>query len=426
MQGYRAFGVSEEALRLADQLEMDLQKRFKEIERVRDHCQLKVLKAFQNQRVSETDFGISRGYGYDDAGRDKLERVYAEVFGTESALVRISLLSGTMAISTVLFGLLRPGDELLAVSGKPYDTLDAVIGLGERKDEGSLRSFGVTYREVALLEDGRPDLLGIRAAISERTKVVHIQRSRGYAMRRALSIQEIQDICETVHELRKDLIVFVDNCYGEFVEEKEPGEVGADIIAGSLIKNPGGGLAPSGGYICGRQDLVHQCACRYSAPGLGAEVGASLGYNRLLYQGLYLAPHVVAESLRGAVFASAYLQHLGYQSDPGPWDHRSDIVQLCEFKEPKSMCAFIEAIQAAAPVDSFVRPTPAPMPGYEDPVIMAAGAFVQGASIELSADGPLRPPYTVFMQGGLVYANIKLAVLMADQRIRAEQNEALT
>lgn len=427
---YTKFGISPSMLEKAEQAERELQLRFSEIDALREQNQLKVLSAFREERVAETDFGISRGYGYNDAGRDKLERVFARTFGAEAALVRNSLHTGTTAISTVLFALLRPGDELLAVSGRPYDTLASVIGFEEELREmtqkcalgsGSLRDFGISYKEVPLLADGSPDLAGMAAAVSPRTRLVHIQRSRGYSRRPALTIEQIRKMTETIKSVRSDLIVFVDNCYGEFTEEEEPTEAGVDIMAGSLIKNPGGGLAPCGGYIAGKKDLVRLCAYRHTAPGIGAEVGASLGYNRLFYQGFYLAPQVVAENLKGLAFASLFLEKLGVRSFPNVREKRSDIVQVLEFEKKEQMLAFVEAIQEAAPVDAFVRPTPAPMPGYDCDVIMAAGAFVQGASIELSADGPLREPYTVYMQGGLVYANIKLAILLASERMKAER-----
>ncbi|MDO5732948.1 MAG: methionine gamma-lyase family protein [Eubacteriales bacterium] len=423
------YGISDESLKLAKELECELEPVFRAIDERRDYNQLRVLSAFQKVRVSEGDFATSRGYGYNDAGRDKLEEIYAEVFGSEAALVRISVMSGTCAITTALMALLRPGDELLAISGRPYDTLASVIGFDEplrdatkqtELGSGSLRDFSIAYREVALTESGKADLDAIRGAISERTRVVHIQRSRGYDQRPALSIDEIQEMIELVKSIREDVIVFVDNCYGEFVETREPCHVGADLVAGSLIKNPGGGLVPCGAYIAGRRDLVELCANRYSAPGLGAELGANLGYNRLMYQGFYLAPHVVAETLKGMVFAAAYLERRKFKTMPASSDWRSDIVQTIEFKKREEMIAFVEAIQAAAPVDAFARPIPSPMPGYDSEVIMAAGAFVQGASIELSADGPLREPYTVYMQGGLVYANIKLAILMADRAFLPE------
>ena len=421
------FNIPSELIEKSELVETELCEKFGEIDSIRQFNQLKVLSAFQAEGVSESDLGISRGYGYNDFGRDKLERVYARVFGAEKALVRISMLSGTTAINTVLFGLLRPGDELLAISGKPYDTLDSVIGFNEKErninefsslQHGSLRDFCIDYDQVDLLDNSEPDFELVKKKIKSNTRMVHIQRSRGYSSRKTLSIATIKKMIDTVKKINNKIIVFVDNCYGEFTEILEPCEVGADIIAGSLIKNPGGGLAPSGAYIAGKSNLVDLCAERYSAPGLGAEVGASLGFNQVLYQGFFLAPNVVGENLKGLCFCSRMLEEFGYKTSPSYSELRSDIVQLIQFDNKEDMIFFVEAIQAAAPIDSFVKPIPAYMPGYTSDVIMAAGAFVQGASIELSADGPVIPPYIVYMQGGLVYANIKVAVLLALKKMK--------
>ncbi len=421
------FNIPSDLIEKSELVETELCEKFGEIDSIRQFNQLKVLSAFQAEGVSESDLGISRGYGYNDFGRDKLERVYARVFGAEKALVRISMLSGTTAINTVLFGLLRPGDELLAISGKPYDTLDSVIGFNEKErninefsalQHGSLRDFCIDYDQVDLLDNSEPDFELIKKKIKSNTRMVHIQRSRGYSSRKTLSIATIKKMIDTVKKINNKIIVFVDNCYGEFTEILEPCEVGADIIAGSLIKNPGGGLAPSGAYIAGKSNLVDLCAERYSAPGLGAEVGASLGFNQVLYQGFFLAPNVVGENLKGLCFCSRMLEEFGYKTSPSYSELRSDIVQLIQFDNKEDMIFFVEAIQAAAPIDSFVKPIPAYMPGYTSDVIMAAGAFVQGASIELSADGPVIPPYIVYMQGGLVYANIKVAVLLALKKMK--------
>lgn len=423
-EALKNFNIPEDLINKSITVEKDLATEFERIENIRQYNQLKVLKAFQDEAVSEIDLGISRGYGYNDMGRDKLERIFARVFSAEASLVRISMLSGTTAISTVLFGLLRPGDELLAISGKPYDTLDTVIGInmsGDNKqilNNGSLRDFNISYNQVDLLSNSEPDLEQIKKSISSKTKMVHIQRSRGYSQREALSIATIEKMILTVKSIRDDIIVFVDNCYGEFTEIYEPTDVGADIIAGSLIKNPGGGLAPAGGYIVGKEKYVDLCAQRYSAPGLGSEVGASLGYNRLLYQGFYMSPNVVADNLKGLCFASKMLEEYGFETSPSFDANRSDIVQIIKFSNKEDMISFVEAIQEAAPIDSFVKPIPAYMPGYTSDVIMAAGAFVQGSSIELSADGPVVEPYLVYMQGGLVYPNIKLATLLTLKKMR--------
>lgn len=389
---------------------------FAEIDRTTEHNQQKVLSAFIEKRVSESHFAATTGYGYGDRGREVMEQVFAQVMGAEDALVRHSILCGTHAITLALFGVLRPGDLLLAATGTPYDTLLGVIGT-QKASSGSLAEYGVGYREVALGADGFPDLAAIRCALEEEplTKMVHIQRSRGYNLRPSLSVAKIGEIVKVVREIRPDAVVFVDNCYGEFVEANEPTAVGVDLMAGSLIKNPGGGIAENGGYICGRHDLVEQCSYRLSTPGLGREVGASLGHNRTLFMGLFNAPHVVGEALKTAVFAAAMTEELGYHCTPS-WDEpRADIIQAIQLKNSEALIAFCQGIQSGAPVDAFVVPEPWDMPGYDNQVIMAAGAFTMGSSIELSADAPLREPFAVYMQGGLNFHSGKIGVLLAIQ-----------
>ncbi|WP_050181684.1 aminotransferase class I/II-fold pyridoxal phosphate-dependent enzyme [Domibacillus robiginosus] len=374
--------------------------------------QFRVLKSFQSNQVSDFHFNPSTGYGYDDAGRDTLERVYADVFGGESALVRPQIISGTHAITISLFGILRPGDELLYITGKPYDTLDEIIGINEPSN-GSLREFGISYEHINLTESGRPDFDRIRESINDRTKMIAIQRSKGYALRPSFTIEDIREMISFVKNIKPEAVVFVDNCYGEFVEREEPLHAGADLMAGSLIKNPGGGLAKTGGYIVGKKEYVESCSYRMTSPGIGAEAGASLYSLPEMYQGLFLAPHVVAESLKGAVFTAAILEGFGMNTTPAWNEPRTDLIQAVEFGDRDKMVAFCQAIQFASPVNSHVTPQPAYMPGYEDDVIMAAGTFVQGASIELTADGPLRPPYAAYVQGGLTYAHVKIAVASA-------------
>ncbi|MBP5167773.1 MAG: methionine gamma-lyase family protein [Oscillospiraceae bacterium] len=373
----------------------------------------RVMDAFQEYRVSEACFAGTTGYGYDDLGRETLEKIYARVFGTEAALVRPHFVNGTHAITAALFALCRPGEAILAATGKPYDTLHHAIGItGE--EFGSLQFYGIGYRQVDLLPDGQPDLPGIRKALEDPTvKAVTLQRSIGYSTRKALSIEQIQAICMAVKEKRKDVSIFVDNCYGEFTDILEPTHVGADLIAGSLIKNPGGGLAPTGGYIAGKAELVERAASRMTLPGIGGECGSMLGISRLLFQGFFMAPHVVMQAMKTAVFAAAMMYLLGYDSHPRYDEKRSDIIQRISLGSPEKMEAFCRGIQAGAPVDSFVSPVPAPMPGYDCDVIMAAGAFIQGSSIELSCDGPVRDPYCVYLQGGLTYESGKLGVMKA-------------
>ncbi len=384
----------------------------RDIQRRVDRLQWRVLDAFRRHGVSDFHLHSSTGYGYGDSGREVFERVFADLFGAESALVRPNIISGTHAIAACLYGVLRPGDELVYLTGRPYDTLHKVIGKG-RDGSGSLADLGIGYREIPLLPDGEVDWEAFRAALTPRTKMVGIQRSRGYADRPSFSVSKIREMIEKVREIRPDSVIFVDNCYGEFVEEEEPTHAGADLIAGSLIKNPGGGLAKSGGYIAGKAKWVERAAGRLAAPGIGIEGGATYGYLRDYWQGLFLAPHVVGEAQKGMVFAAALLEELGFDTSPSWNDPRTDIIQQVVLKSPDLLVAFCRGIQSGSPVDAHIVPEPAPMPGYEDPVIMAAGTFVQGASIELSADGPLRPPYIVYMQGGLTFSHVKAAVLLA-------------
>ncbi len=388
---------------------------FDRIDEITEYNQQKVLSAFIRHRVSESHFTATTGYGYGDRGRDTLEEVFADVMGAEDALVRHSILCGTHAITLALFGILRPGDVLLAATGKPYDTLLGVIG-ADKPSDGSLAEYGIGYKEVPL-KDGHPNLEGIAAALRENpaVRMIHIQRSRGYDLRPSLSVETIGEIVRTVRAIRSDVVVFVDNCYGEFVETIEPTAVGVDLMAGSLIKNPGGGVAENGGYICGRRDLVEQCSYRMSTPGLGREVGASLGHNRSLFMGLFHAPHVVGEALKTAVFAAALFEKLGFCCLPASNEARADIIQAICLKNSESLIAFCRGIQSGAPVDAFLTPEPWDMPGYDNQVIMAAGAFTLGSSIELSADAPLRDPFAVYMQGGLNFHSGKIGVLLAAQ-----------
>lgn len=412
---YRALGISPEVLRFGTEIESHLKERFEAIDANAEYNQMKVIKAMQDARVSDIHFAATTGYGYNDLGRDVLEEVYAKAFHGESALVRPQLISGTHALHVALSGNLRPGDELLSPVGKPYDTLEEVIGI--RESVGSLKEYGVRYRQVDLLEDGSFDFDGIAAAINEKTKLVTIQRSKGYATRPTLSVEKIGQLITFVKKIKPDVICMVDNCYGEFVERMEPTDVGADMIVGSLIKNPGGGLAPIGGYIVGRQDCIDRASYRLSAPGLGKEVGASLGINQSFFQGLFLSPTVVAGALKGAIFAANVYEKLGFAVVPNSVESRHDIIQAVTFGTPEGVIAFCQGIQAAAPVDSFVTPEPWDMPGYDAPVIMAAGAFVQGSSIELSADGPIKPPYAVYFQGGLTWYHAKLGILKSMQAL---------
>lgn len=412
---YECMGISREVYAYGQQIEKELKDRFAAIDENAEYNQLKVLRAMQECRVSDIHFAGTSGYGYNDLGRDTLEEVYAKTFHAEAALVRPQITCGTHALAVALAANLRPGDELLAISGKPYDTLEEVIGI--RPSRGSLAEYGVTYRQVDLLPDDRFDLEGIRKALNARTKMVHIQRSKGYQTRRTLSVADIKEAVAYVKSLAPHVICMVDNCYGEFVERTEPADAGADLCVGSLIKNPGGGLAPTGGYIVGKETLVENCACRLTSPGLGKEVGASMGLMQPFYQGFFLAPTVTAGALKGAVFAANVYERLGFDVLPDGQESRHDIIQAVTFGTPEGVIEFCKGIQAAAPVDSFVEPEPWDMPGYDSPVIMAAGAFVQGSSIELSADGPMKPPYAVYFQGGLTWEHAKFGILMSLQRL---------
>ncbi len=410
---YRQLGISGEVWEYGQKTEECLEVRFREFDKTAEYNQLKVLRAMQENRVNEGCFNYASGYGYNDQGRDTLEEVYASVFHTEAALVRPQITCGTHALALALSANLRPGDELLSPAGKPYDTLEEVIGI--RPSKGSLAEYGVSYRQVDLLDDGYFDYPAIEAALTEKTKLVTIQRSKGYQTRPSYSVEKIGELIAFIKERRPDIICMVDNCYGEFVERIEPSDVGADLVVGSLIKNPGGGLAPIGGYIAGREALIENCAYRLTSPGLGREVGASLGVMQSFYQGFFLAPSVVCGALKGAVFAANIYEKLGYPVVPGGSESRHDIIQAVTLGSAEGVIAFCRGIQAAAPVDSYVSPEPWAMPGYDSDVIMAAGAFVQGSSIELSADGPIKPPYAVYFQGGLTWTHAKLGILKSLQ-----------
>lgn len=412
---YGMLGISSEVEAFGNEILKDLKERFEQIDAVAEYNQAKVLKAMQAERVDATCFAGSTGYGYNDDGRDKLENVYARCFNTEAALVRPQITCGTHALAIALSANLLPGDELLSPVGKPYDTLEKVIGTVY--SPCSLKEYGVSYKQVELLEDGTFDYENIKKAINEKTKLVTIQRSKGYAMRPTFSVKQIGDLIAFIKEIKPDVICMVDNCYGEFVDIIEPSNVGADMIVGSLIKNPGGGLAPIGGYICGKQACIDRCAYRLSAPGLGQEVGASLDVNRALYQGFFLAPTVTSGALKGAVFAANIYEKLGFRVIPNSTEPRNDIIQAVELGSADAMKAFCQGIQAAAPVDSYLTPVPYAMPGYTCDVIMAAGAFIQGSSIELSADGPIREPYSVYFQGGLTWFHAKTGILMSLQKL---------
>ena len=405
--------IRPEVLELAERAQEKLSARFREIDRTAEENTRKVMLAFQNARVSDACFAGTTGYGYDDLGRETLDRIYAEIFHTEAALVRVQFVNGTHALTAAMFALAGPGQKILSVTGTPYDTLRTAIGISGDA-YGSLKFYGVEYGQVDLTPAGEPDLAAIAEALrDEKVTAVMLQRSRGYEERGALSVAQIGKVVETVKALRPEVAVMVDNCYGEFTDVLEPTDVGADLIAGSLIKNPGGGLAPTGGYIAGKKELVERAAMRLTTPGIGGECGSTLGSNRLLFQGLFLAPHVVAQALKTACFCAAMMEQIGLESSPSALEPRSDIIQMVKLGSPENMKRFCLGIQAGAPVDSFVTPEPWPMPGYDCPVIMAAGAFIQGSSIELSADGPIREPYTVYMQGGLTYESGKLGIMMA-------------
>ena len=412
---YHHMGISREVFTQCQEAEDTLTERFAEIDRIAEYNQAKVLYAMQKNQLSEAHLYPSTGYGYNDIGRDTLEKIYADIFHTEDALVRSQITCGTHALHIALAGNLRPGDEILSPVGKPYDTLDEIIGI--RPSTGSLAEYGITYRQVDLLENGDFDWDGIRNAINEHTHLIEIQRSKGYAMRKTLSVERIGELIHYIKSIKPDVICMVDNCYGEFVETIEPTQVGADICVGSLIKNPGGGLAPLGGYILGRKDLVELAAYRLTAPGLGKEVGASLQVNSAFYQGLFLAPTVVASALKSAIFAANLYEKLGFTASPNGKEDRHDIIQAIAFGSPERIIAFCQGIQQAAPVDAYVLPEPYAMPGYHSDVIMAAGAFVQGSSIELSADAPIEPPYSVYFQGGITWPHGKMGILKTLQNM---------
>lgn len=411
------FGIKPEVLELIDKAEAKLKDKFDTLEDICAINQLKVLNAFQENNISDTHFSWNTGYGYDDAGRNAVENVYASIFNTESALVRPNIVNGTHALSTTLFGLLKPGEELIYVTGRPYDTLQTVIGINEHEYMGTLTDYSIQYSEVALNGDLDVDLEAIKAALHDNTRVIAMQRSTGYDWRPAITLDSIRKVTKLIHEIRPDIIVMVDNCYGEFVSEEEPTDFGVDVIAGSLIKNPGGGLALSGGYICGRRELVERISYRLTCPGIGAECGLTFGQNRAVLQGIFLAPKVVNAALRGAMLCGTVYDMLGYEVCPPVTAERSDIVEAIKFNDPDLAITFIQAIQSAAPIDAYVTPIPWDMPGYDDQVIMAAGAFVQGSSIELSADAPLREPYIAYYQGGLTYEHARFGIIKSLQQL---------
>lgn len=411
------YGVTSGTIELMRRAEEDIAKQFSAFKKTAEYNQAKVLAAFHKEGVSERHLLGTTGYGYDDAGRETLDRIYAEVMGAESALVRQQFVSGTHALAACFFGVLRPGDTLLFATGSPYDTLEEAVGIRGSGNMGSLADWGVNCRVVPLLEDGSPDYPALREAMDSNVKMVSMQRSKGYAWRKSLSVEEIGQLIAFIKEINPEAVCMVDNCYGEFVEEKEPTAVGADLMAGSLIKNPGGGLAPTGGYVAGRADLVEKVACRLTSPGIGGEVGATLEVNRLFFQGLFLAPHTVMQSLQSAALAARMLELAGFPVCPASDEARRDIIQAAKLGTPEKVCAFCRGIQKGSPIDSAVRPEPWDMPGYESPVIMAAGTFVSGASIEISADAPIREPYAVYLQGGLTYESAKVALLCALENI---------
>jgi cystathionine beta-lyase family protein involved in aluminum resistance len=403
---------------IVEEIEKQIAPLHQKVDRIIESNQYRVLESFRKHKVSDSHFIPSTGYGYDDIGRDTLEKIYADVFGAEAGLVRPQIISGTHAISIALFGILRPNDELLYITGKPYDTLEEIVGI-RGSGIGSLKEFGIHYKSVDLTKEGTIDFDAVKSSIHKNTKMIGIQRSKGYANRPSFRIEEIREMIQFVKKIKPDVVVFVDNCYGEFVEELEPCHVGADLMAGSLIKNPGGGLAKTGGYIVGRKDLVEACSYRLTSPGIGAEAGASLYSLHEMYQGYFLAPHIVGQALKGAIFTSALLERLGMNTHPKWNSKRTDLIQSVQFDDPEQMIAFCQAIQYASPVNAHVTPYPSYMPGYEDDVIMAAGTFIQGASIELTADGPIRPPYVAYVQGGLTYSHVKIAICTAiDQLIQ--------
>ena len=414
---YEAFGVSKRASLLIEDAQRAVEDKFKELEAIAEFNQLKVMRAFADNKVSERHFMPTTGYGYDDDGRDTLDKIYAQVFGAEDALVRHNWVNGSHTLATMLYGVLRPGDTMLAITGKPYDTLEEVIGIAGKEGNGSLKDFGISYKELELI-NGDIDYENAEKILkTEKIRAVMIQRSKGYGWRPTYSAEKIGEIVKFVKSISPDTVCMVDNCYGEFADIYEPTEFGADLIAGSLIKNPGGGLAPTGGYIAGRRDLIELCSYRMTCVGIGRECGATLGFNRQAYQGLFMAPHTVLQALKAAILCASAFSILGFETDPAPNGERHDIIQSVKFGDKDKMIAFIQGIQKGAPIDSFVVPEPWDMPGYQDQVIMAAGAFIQGASIELSADAPIREPYIAYMQGGLTYESAKLGITVAVDNI---------
>ena len=412
----KEFDIEPRVLALTEECEKELDREFARIDEIRSFNQYKVLKAFQEHRISDTHFHWNTGYGYDDQGREAIEKVYSSVFHSEDSLVRTNIVNGTHALSLTLSGLLLPGDEIIYTSGGPYDTLEEVIGV-RGSGMGSLKEFGIKYKQVELTEDGHLDLEAIRSAITDKTRMCCVQRSTGYSWRRSIPIEEIREWASMIHGIRKDIICMADNCYGEFMDYEEPTDAGCDIMAGSLIKNPGGGIALSGGYVTGRKDLVERISYRLTCPGIGRECGLTYGQTRTMLQGLFLAPNVVSGAVKGAALLGHVYKKLGYEVSPEPGDYRSDIIQSVKLGSPEAVIAFCEGVQMAAPVDSFVSPEPWDMPGYEDPVVMAAGAFIQGSSIELSSDAPIRPPYIVYFQGGLTYDHSRFGVIMSLDRL---------
>ncbi len=413
----KEYDIKDKTLELFEKAEKEVLPQFEKISQIAAQNQLKVMRAFSKHHVSEQHLGATSGYGYDDVGRDTLDEIYADVFGAEAALVRHNFVSGTHALASCFYGVLRPGDKMIYLTGGPYDTLEEVIGIRGEEGNGSLRDFGIDYGEVSLKEDGEPDFEAIKNAIDDKTKLVVMQRSKGYEWRKSIFVEKIGEIVKCVKEVKPDCICMVDNCYGEFVETKEPTQVGADLIAGSLIKNPGGGLALTGGYIAGRHDLIEKISYRLTSPGIGAEVGASLNMNRNMYQGFFMAPHIVGESIKTAILAAKMLELAGFDVCPSSSEERTDIIQAVKLLEEERLCRFCQGIQAGSPVDSHVTPMPWDMPGYENQVIMAAGTFVSGASIEISADAPIKEPYIGYLQGGLTYESGKIAVIKAIDNI---------
>jgi cystathionine beta-lyase family protein involved in aluminum resistance len=415
----KKYSINDKVIELYKRTMKDIEKEFDEIDEIREFNQLKVLNAFQEERISDAHFTNSTGYGYDDIGRDSLDKVYARIFNTESAIVRPHFVNGTHALGAALFGNLRPGDTMVSVCGAPYDTLHSVIGLKQGEDTGSLKDFGVKYKQIELLESGKPDIFKIKSTLEEDNsiKLIHIQRSTGYSWRNALDLNDIKEIVDTAKDVNEDIICFVDNCYGEFMETKEPSDYGVDLLAGSLIKNIGGGLAAAGGYIAGKKKYVDNASYRLTVPGIGGECGATFGLVRSMYQGLFLAPHISTEALKGAIFCSRIMELAGFEVMPKYNAKRSDIIQSIKFNNEEKVIEFCKGIQAGSPIDSFVSCEPWDMPGYSDKIIMAAGAFIQGSSIELSADAPIREPFIAYMQGGLTFDHAKIGVLIALSKI---------